>query len=86
MSKSERSIAGYTGERMIVIVELSIALSSHTGMSHNSNSTVRRIEVKLMHRLRTLIYNDLTFVYVTDTRSVSTSFLSSISKCLSEFS
>ena len=70
MSKSERSIAGYTGEGMIVVVVFFIALGSHTGMPHDSSCAIRRIEMKLVRRFGPLIDYYLTVLDIADTGSI----------------
>ena len=85
MSKRKRSFPGITGERVIVVIVLLIALSSHSGVTHDGSGFLRNCEMNLVSRLGTLENLHITAANIADTSGICTTFLCGIGECLSQF-
>ena len=81
MGKSEVHI-GMTIKGMIVVVELFIALSGHSRMSHDCSCAVGCVKANLVGRFRSLVDSDLTTFHIGNTRCIRSSFFCGICQSL----
>ena len=73
---------GMTVKGMIVIVELFIALGSHSGVSHNGFCAIGGIEPQFMSWLWSLIDSDLAALHIGNPRRIRSSFFCRICQSL----
>ena len=71
-----------TIERVIVVVELLVALGGHSGVSHNGSCAVGCVKSNLVGRFRSLVDGDFTAFHIGNTRRICSSFFCRICQSL----
>ena len=73
---------GMTVKRVVVVVEILVALSSHSRMSHNGSCAVRCVESQFMSWFRSLVDSDFAVFHIGNAGRICSSFFRRIRQSL----